>query len=415
MTHAADLKDQDKDQNKKAALKILRLKKQEERRILAGHLWIFSNEVDTQATPLSKFTAGETVIIQDYRNKNLGIGYINPHTLLCARVLATHQQTSLGVEFFEEKIRLALSIRERIYDQPYYRLVFSEGDYLPGLIIDRFNQDFVIELSTAGMQSFEEKIVQALQNIFQPRSILAHHNLSSRKIENLPLENQVLYGQAPEHLSIIENDCKFITPALTGQKTGWFYDHRPNRAKLKNYVSGKTVLDLFSYVGGWSIPAAKWGASKVTAIDSSALATEFLAKNAALNQVTDQIEIITEDVFKALEKLIAQQIKFDVIVADPPAFIKKKADLATGIQGYKKLHQLCLKLLKEDGILISASCSLHLSGEELLNIIRQTSVQGNNPLRVLEQIHQGSDHPLHPAIKETAYLKGFISVRSGNY
>ncbi len=401
-------------------LKILRLKKQEERRILAGHLWVFSNEVDTQATPLSKFSPGETVVIQDYRNKNLGIGYINPHTLLCARLLAAHEQVTLDTAFFEKKIRLALSIRERLFNQPYYRLVFSEGDYLPGLIIDRFNQDFVVEFSTAGMQNFETQIIEALKNIFAPNSILAHHNLNSRQLENLPLENKVLYQNPesknpPEFLQIMENDCTFMTPALTGQKTGWFYDHKPNRARLKDYVAGKKVLDLFSYVGGWSIPAAKWGASHVTAIDSSALATEFLKKNAEANGVEKSIDIITEDVFKALEKLIALDVKFDVIVADPPAFIKRKADLAAGIQGYKKLHQLCLKLLADDGVLISASCSLHLSAEELLNIIRQTSVNGNKPLRVLEQIHQGADHPLHPAIKETAYLKGFISVRTGSF
>jgi 23S rRNA (cytosine1962-C5)-methyltransferase len=183
-----------------------------------------------------------------------------------------------------------------------------------------------------------------------------------------------------------------------------------NRARLASYVKGKTVLDLFSYVGGWAIPAAKYGATHVTAIDSSELATQFLAKNATKNGVQDQMEILTEDVFKALEKLIAEGKTFDVIVADPPAFIKKKADLKPGIQGYTKLHQLCLKLLKKEGILISASCSLHLSGEELLNIIRQTSVSAVRKTRVLEQLHQGPDHPLHPSIKETAYLKGFVSV-----
>ncbi len=393
-------------------MKNITLKKQEERRVLAGHLWIFSNEIDSKMTPLSQFSAGELVVVQDYRLKFLGLAYINPQTLLCIRILSTTRETELNAAFFEQRIREALSIRERLFSTPFYRLVFSEGDYLPGLVIDRFGEDFVVELSTAGMQKMEAFIVEALKAIFSPRSILAHHQLAARQLENLPLENQVLYGESPEYLSVVENDFSFIAPALSGQKTGWFYDHRVNRARLKTYVSGKTVLDLFSYVGAWAIPAAKYGATHVVAIDSSALATEYLSKNAENNHVSEKIEIRTEDVFKALEKLISEGQSFDVIIADPPAFIKKKADLQSGIQGYKKLHQLCLKLLKDDGILISASCSLHLSGEELLNILRQSSVHEGMKLRVLEQLHQGPDHPLHPAIKETAYLKGFLSVKS---
>jgi 23S rRNA (cytosine1962-C5)-methyltransferase len=374
-------------------MKKVTLKKQEERRVLAGHLWIFSNEIDTKICPLSQFSAGEAVLVEDYRHKFLGIGYINPQSLLCIRLLSSTGGTELNANFFEKQIKTAFKIRERVFSEPYYRLVFSECDF-----------------STAGIQQFQPLILEALISLFSPRSILAHHQLSARKLENLPLENEVLYGQAPPVLSVVENGCSFETPALNGQKTGWFFDHRMNRARLASYVKGKTVLDLFSYVGGWAIPAAKYGATHVTAIDSSELATQFLAKNATKNGVQDQMEILTEDVFKALEKLIAEGKTFDVIVADPPAFIKKKADLKPGIQGYTKLHQLCLKLLKKEGILISASCSLHLSGEELLNIIRQTSVSAVRKTRVLEQLHQGPDHPLHPSIKETAYLKGFVSV-----
>jgi len=389
-------------------MKTLRLKKQEERRLLAGHLWIFSNEVDSQLSPLSSFKAGELVLIQDARGNSLGTGYINPHTLLCARVLTTNIHTPIDTLFFERRIRAALKLRERNFQTPHYRLVFSEGDYLPGLIIDRFGEDFVIEMSTAGMQACQTFILEALQKIFSPRSILAHHHLTSRKLENLPLENELLAGTIPEYLAIEENGCSFMAPALIGQKTGWFYDHRNNRARLKDYVSGKRVLDLYAYLGAWSVLAAKAGADSVVAVDSSALAIEYLHKNAERNSQNQKIQTYTEDVFIQLEKFIQAGEKFDVILADPPAFIKRKADMKTGIQGYKKLQQLCFKLLAPEGILFTASCSLHLSAEELLNVIRQSSLKNSSHPRILEQLHQGQDHPLHPAISETAYLKGFV-------
>lgn len=387
----------------------LQLKKQEDRRIKAGHLWIYSNEVDTSRTPLNQFKAGDLVKIINNRGEFLGTGYINPHTLICARILTTKNKQVIDADFFQQKISQALSLREKLFKEPFYRLVYSEGDYLPGLIIDRFYNTFVVQMSTAGMDRLQNYIIEALKNLFNNPNILAKNDLSARKLEGLSLEDCVLNGDAPEYLTVKENGITYHAPVFTGQKTGWFYDQRANRALLKEYVADKEVLDVCCYLGGFGISAAHYGAKHVTCVDASEQALKALKHNAELNNLGDKISTINDDAFEALKKLLEQGRAFDVIILDPPAFIKNRAQIKSGIQGYLRLHNLALQLLKPHGFLFSASCSMHLSYDDLVDVIRRASLQQQQSMPIIANLAQDIDHPVHPAIKETKYLKGVIA------
>lgn len=387
--------------------KLLHLKKNEERRILAGHLWIYSNEIDPKFTPLKNFTAGDLVEIETHNYKSLGIGYINPNNLLCARLL-NRRICAIDQDFFATKIKSALAIREQCFDLPYYRLIFSESDFLPGLIVDRFNDILVLQLNTAGMYRFKTVILDALVAGLNPRAIVIKNSRRASQLEGVPLEAEIAYGTLPPEITVEENGIKFVTDILHGQKTGWFFDQRINRAQLWRYVKNKSVLDVFSYAGAFGVSAAKHGATKVTCIDSSEKALELTRKNAALNEVSSLMQTQTGDAFSALEQLGKDKELFDVVVLDPPAFIKKQKDIKSGTEAYLHLHEAALKILFPAGILLTTSCSLHLSRDLLLDVLRKAAVNCRRNVRVLEQLHQAPDHPVHPAIAETNYLKGFI-------
>ncbi len=389
-------------------MKTLILKKNEERRLLAGHLWVYSNEIDIKLSPLKDFTAGEIVEIRTARDKILGIGYINPRTLLSARLLTSDPSTAIDVDFFAKRIKQALLLREMCFTRPFYRLIFSESDLLPGLIVDRFNSTLVVQLNTAGMENLKELIIEALITVVQPKAILLRNNSSIRTTEGLPIYIEVAYG-APEELAALEeNEISFNAPIKTGQKTGWFYDQRINRARLIPYIKNKTVLDVFSYCGAFGITAAVNHAKHVTCIDSSEFALEQLRQNAALNNVSDKITTECADAFAALKDLQLAEQLFDVIILDPPAFIKRQKDITTGTEAYLRLHRAAFRVLKPNGILVTTSCSLHLSRDMLLDILRRAMLAEKRQMVVIEQLHQAQDHPVHPAIIETNYLKGFI-------
>lgn len=390
-------------------LQTLQLKKHEERRLLTGHLWVYSNEVDVAKTPLTTFAPGEQVILQTAGGKILGCGYVNPQSLICVRLISHDPNQILDKSLLRKRIKQALALRERLFSHPFYRLVFGESDGLPGLVVDRYGDVLVVQINTAGMEQLKYDISQVLIEIFQPNSILLRGDSAIRELEGLPRIIESLHGTVPDCVELIENDIRFKTAVKEGQKTGWFYDHRINREKMKKYISGKRVLDLFSYIGAWGIQAACWGAKEVWCVDSSAPALEWLQQNAHLNNVQEKIRSIKEDVFSFLNGLRKENEHFDVIILDPPAFIKRRKDLKEGIHAYRRLNQLAAALLNPDGILISASCSLHLTRENLVDIIRTSGCRGDRFLQVIEQGHQAPDHPVHPAIPETDYLKMFIS------
>lgn len=388
---------------------FLRLKKNEERRLRAGHVWIYSNEIDIKTTPLKNFQPGQEVLVEAYDKTSLGIAYVNPHSLISARLLSRKKDESLDLDFFVRRINDAYQWRERVFSQPYYRLVFGESDALPGLVVDRFGNDLVVQINTAGMEAKKEIVIAALQQVIpSTQSILFRNDSASRQQEGL--ENYVIAGMGtpPEKITLIENNTKFYAPLWTGQKTGWFFDHRLNRSRLKDYATGQRVLDVFSYLGGWGIQAATFGANEVYCLDASASAVKIIRDNAELNHVSDKVKTICDDAFDGLKNLYQAKEKFNLIILDPPAFVKKLKDKKEGLLAYQRINEAALKLLQPGGLLFSCSCSMHVSEDDLIQALRRASSLAHCNLQIVERGHQAPDHPVHLAIPETDYLKMIV-------
>lgn len=392
----------------------LYLKKNEDKRLRKGHLWVFSNEVDTKKTPLDSFSAGDMVVVKDSTGKSMGSAYINPNTLVCARIIGRKPSQKMGTTFFTERISTALNFRDRLFpEKPFYRLIFGESDGLPGLVIDRFGSVLSVQITTAGIEKQKEFLISSLVELLAPEAIILKNDNSQRQLENLPQESEVIYGTLPEKLIIEENNVKFQLNAVDGQKTGWFYDHRDSRAKLAKLTEGLRVLDLFSYSGAWGIPAAVAGASEVTCVDSSDSALALAQSSAELNNVQDKMNFVRSDVFEFLKQARENKERYDVIVLDPPALVKRKKDFKAGYEAYRRLNHLALQVLSKNGILVSASCSHHLSKANLHEILRSSARHIDRYLVFFATGSQGPDHPVNPSIPETEYLKTyFCSVSS---
>ncbi|MDT8895084.1 class I SAM-dependent rRNA methyltransferase [Halomonas sp. I1] len=392
------------------ALRSLRLKKNADRRLKSGHLWLYSNEIDIGTTPLKDFAPGEQAVVEAANGKAMGVAYVNAHSLICARLVSRDASTTLDRSLLVHRLNQALSLRQRLFAKPFYRLVHGEGDLLPGLVIDRFDDVLVVQLNTAGMEAVREPLLDALDKVLSPRAVVLRHDTSGRRMEGLEGGVEVLGDEPPESVELEENGVRFVAPVLDGQKTGWFFDHRANRAWLNGLVAGKRVLDLFSYVGGWGVQAAAHGASEVLCVDASERALQGVAENAELNGLQERVAVGEGDAFEALAALKADDERFDVVILDPPAFIKKRKDTAAGERAYGRLNREAMRLLGRDGLLVSASCSMHLGMDRLTDVVRGAARHQDRHGQVIFQGHQGPDHPVHPAIPETSYLKA-LGVR----
>lgn len=385
------------------SLPRLRIKKREQQRLRDGHLWVYSNEIDTQVTPL-KSIQGHLVHLEDYRGQFIATASFNAQSLICARVLSEQPIEQLDTSFFQHKLQAALSLRELAFKQPYYRLVFGEGDFLSGLVIDRFADIFVIQISTQAIEQAKAALVEALQHIFGTSiRILFKNDGKGRHIEQLP-EYVEFVGQAFEQIELIENGTRFNAPD-DGQKTGWFFDHRAGRDWLNHCANGKSVLDLFSYIGGWGVQAAKHGASHVTCVDVSQKAVDQVSQNASLNGLHN-VNAICADVFDYLKQPVEQQ--FDVVVLDPPALIQKRRDFEQGRQAYFVLNEQAIKRVSNNGLLISASCSLHMTSDELQKIVQQVARRQHKQIQLIHQARPAADHPRLLSMPESDYLKCFV-------
>ncbi|MCW8908145.1 MAG: class I SAM-dependent rRNA methyltransferase [Sedimenticola sp.] len=385
----------------------LKLKANQERRLRAGHCWIYSNEIDTAATPLKGLPPGGPVEIISSRDKRLGSGYANPHSLIAARLVSRDPRHPLGGSLIVHRLKVALALRQRLYAKPYYRLLFGESDGLPGVVIDRFGDYLVIQITTAGMERLKDELLAAVVKVLKPAGVLFRNDTASRELEGLESYVEVAVGDWPEVLQVEERDCRFRVPARGGQKTGWFFDQAVNRSRMRAYVKGQRVLDVCSYVGAWGVQAAVAGASEVICVDASATALDAVAENAAENGVSERMSGLQGDAFDALRALRQEQERFDVVLLDPPAFIKRRKDMREGTVAYRRINQLALQLLNRDGILVSSSCSHHMAADALLQEIQQAARHTDRSLQLLERGFQAPDHPVHPAIPETAYLKSF--------
>lgn len=389
-----------------AGIAELRLKRGEDRRLSAGHLWVFSNEVDTARTPLTAFRAGELCRIVSDRDKFLGYGYVNPRSLISARILGRDPDFLPGKSLFVHRLQVALSLRRALYERPFYRLVYGESDGLPGLVLDRFDDVIVGQIATAGMEALKPEIETAVRKVIGPAAMLWKNDSGARELEGLPGYVEAAFGDVPETLTVEEGGIAFRVPVSEGQKTGWFYDQAANRLALRKYVGGARVLDVFSYLGAWGLGALRAGATEVTCVDSSATALENLQATAKANGLKPGV--IRGDAFAVMESLHAEKRRFDVVVIDPPAFIKRRKDIPKGEAAYKRLNQLAMQLLEREGVLVSCSCSYHLEPDSLVASIQRAARHVSRFVQIVEVGGQAPDHPLHPAIPETRYLKAYF-------
>lgn len=384
------------------------LKRGEDARLRAGHLWVFSNEVDVARSPLTAFEPGEACVVVDSRGKPIGVGYANPHSLIAARLVVRGVEHALDRSLIVHRLNVALALRERLYDEPYYRLVFGESDGLPGLTIDRFGDVVVGQTTTAGMERLKDSITEAVVKVFKPRQLWWKNDAAIRALENLPSYADLGHGEPGPPPHVREGGLEFAIDPVGGQKTGWFYDQRDNRDRLARFVAGKRVLDVFSYLGAWGLRAAAFGAAEVVCVDASQDAVDAIGRNAERNGLADRVRAVRADAFEHLKVLREARERFDVVILDPPAFVKRKKDFAEGRLAYRRLNELGMQVLAKDGILITCSCSYHMPAAALLETVQQGARHLDRQVQSLTELQQAPDHPVHPAIPETRYLKGFL-------
>ncbi|HTU65226.1 MAG TPA: class I SAM-dependent rRNA methyltransferase [Steroidobacteraceae bacterium] len=381
---------------------VLKLKRGEDRRLRAGHLWIFSNEVDTAATPLTQFQPGDAVAVHTSRDEFLGFAYVNPRTLIAARIVGRDPAYPLDASLLVHRLRVAQALRERLYREPFYRLAFGESDGLPGLVLDRYGDIVVAQSGTAGIDRLQAAVTDAVLKVTNAKSVVWKNDSGARELEGL--EKSV---DAPAEVAVRELGIDYVAPLADGQKTGWFYDQAANRERLRRYLpAGARVLDVCSYVGAWAISALKGGAASATCVDASATALDYVTRNARANGV--EITTLKDDAFDALKSLQEQGARFDAVILDPPAFAKRKKDAPQAQAAYRRLNQLAMPLIDRDGLLVSCSCSYHMGADELETAIQGAARHVSRFVQVLELGGQSPDHPVHPAIPETRYLKSFF-------
>jgi len=390
------------------SLRTLTLRKGEDRRLLAGHLWIFSNEVDVAKTPLTGFAPGECARVESSQGRPLGSAYVNPAALIAGRVYCQDATRPLDAELLRARLGAALALRAALFDAPYYRLVFGEADMLPGLVVDRFGDVLAVQIGTAGMERLRTDIVAALTELVAPRGILMKNDLPGRELEGLPRVVELAAGEAPDEAVIEENGCRFTFPLAGGQKTGWFYDMRETRALAASLSRGRAVLDVFSYAGGLGIACARAGATEAVCLDASALALSYAAKSAELSGVADRVRTLEADALAGLKDLRAQGRRFGLVSVDPPAFVKRRKDLEKGLAAYRTANRLALELVEDGGFLVACSCSQHVGRDDLRKVLCGAARDAGVRLAIVRQCHQAADHPIHPAMPETEYLKGFL-------
>jgi len=386
----------------------LYLKRGEDARLRAGHLWIFANEVDVIRSPLNSFKPGEVCAIVAANDKPLGVGYVNPHSLICARLVARGLEHPLDASLLAHRLQVALALRERLYPEPYYRLLYGESDGVPGLTLDRFDEVIVAQATTAGIERLKLEVEEAVRRVLNPRALIWKNDAGIRELEGLMAYADIGFGEPPGALRVREGDVEFVVDAIGGQKTGWFYDQRANRDSLAPFVKGARVLDMFAYLGAWGLRAAAMGARKVTCVDASASAVKLIERNAERNGLAERVRAERADAFDYLKALREAREHFDVVILDPPAFVKRKKDLKEGALAYRRINELAMQVLSRDGILVTCSCSYHMPRNALLDAVQKGARHLDRNVQVLRSLQQAPDHPVHPAIPETDYLKGFI-------
>ncbi len=385
----------------------LTLKAGEGRRVERGHLWVFANEV----AELEDTDDRDEVSVFSARGKFVGNALLSPSALIRARIYS-RQAEPCDQEFIRRRLKAALEYRQQIgYVRHSYRLCFSEGDFLPGLIVDVYGKQVVIQITTRAMNNRREIIVDALTQLLASECIYERSDVPLRELENLQQTAGSITGKLQTPAEVVENDVTLLVDLAAGQKTGFFLDQVENRQRLLPFVKNRRVLDLFCYVGAWSLLCVAAGASSATGIDTSASAIALARAAAKQNSLSKKCQFLEEDAIEFMKKAYAQGERFDFIVVDPPPLARRKKDVRNALKLYRDINLRTMRLLAPGGILATASCSHHISPEDFLQTLRLAARDARADLRLFYTGSQSPDHPIHLTTPETAYLKFFAFFR----
>ncbi len=381
---------------------VIKLKKDEERRLLAGHPWIYSNEIDGK---LRDYKAGDIVDIMSYGNSFLGRGYINPTSLISVRLL-TKDHDEIDADFFKARLAAAKEYRDRFMgERTMRREIYGESDGLPGLVIDRYAKTLVIQIGTAGMEALRKPLLAAVEQVYQPGTIVMAGRGSGRDYEGLPDKFETVRGPLTDPLWVTENGLQMPADIINGQKTGFFLDQADNRTRIAEFAKGKTVLDVFCYSGALSLAALKAGAAHTTLLDSSNRSLGLAKTAMEKNGFEGRYELIENDAFPAMRNLAKEGKKFDIVSTDPPALAKSKKHVLEAVRAYQELSANALKITAPGGLCIASSCSFHVDRESFRELLARAVRKSGRTVRLLEWRGAAPDHPVHPAVPETDYLK----------
>jgi 23S rRNA (cytosine1962-C5)-methyltransferase len=381
--------------------KSITLKKHEERRIADGHLWVFSNEIaGIDGAP----AAGDIVRVRAHGGKPIGSGFYNPHSLIACRLL-TAADEDIDTAFFTKRISAALELRRKLYpNAETFRVVHGEGDYLPGLIVDKFNEFAAVQTLSAGMESRLTLICDVLESVLKPAGIVERNESALRSLEGLEPRKGVLRGTVSPTV-VSEHGIRFSVDPAEGQKTGFFLDQRENRRAFRRYAKNADVLDCFCNDGGFALNAAYAGAKSVTGVDVSADTVGRAEANAALNGLDALAKFVKKDAFAYLREAAAAGSQWDAVNLDPPSFARNRKSVPAAKKGYTGINTAAMRVLRPGGILATSSCSHHVREETFMEILRRSARDAGRRLRLLEWRGAAPDHPVHPSMPETEYLK----------
>jgi 23S rRNA (cytosine1962-C5)-methyltransferase len=386
---------------------VIMLQAGRHKRAEAGHPWVYSNEVTMDAAAKA-LPPGTLVSLRQAGGEPLGVATFNPHTLVSARLLDRDIKRRIDRDFFVARLENALALRRRLYVEPCYRLVHAEADGLPGIVADRYGDVLVAQLNTAGMVRLEAEFLAACAAVLAPVGIVLRNDSPARGLEGLEPELRLAQGEVADAVELNENGARFLADPRAGQKTGWFFDQRDNRRFVAGLCAGARVLDLYCYTGGFAVQAAMGGADTVLALDRSEPALALAARAAELNGVGERCRFQRRDAFDELARLVAAGERYGVVIADPPAFVKSKKDLGPGLRGYRKLARQAASLVAPGGMLFIASCSHNVEPPDFAEAVRRGLEDARRTGRLLRSAGAAPDHPVHPWLPESAYLKAQV-------
>lgn len=387
-----------------AEIPEIRLAKGRSGRLRRGHPWVFSNEIEMDDAARA-LPPGGIVALIDAGDERLGLATFNPHTLIAARLLTRDSAAQINTTFIETRLRRALAIRETLYEAPWYRLVHAEADGLPGLVMDRFNDILVAQPNTAGVAALWPHIASALETVLSPRAIVLRGDSPSRTLEGLDETVAVVAGTMAGTIPVQDGPLCFAIDPLRGQKTGWYFDQAANRAFAARLAPGRRVLDVYCHTGGFGLRAAHAGAESAHLVDSAGPALEVAEEAARANGLETRVTITRGEAFRTLAELDQSGERYGLVIADPPAFAKSRKDAKKALRAYRKLARAAARLTEEDGFVMLSSCSHHTAPDDFREAVSRGLRDAGREARLIRSAGAGPDHPVHPGLPESAYLK----------